>query len=150
MNKKIFIIRAIAWSIFACILPVVFIGWRYDIFKQVSKVSLSGWGLIAIIIIFAFLYAFIKYIRAGLGPWSMLKQVLNGVFKVLLPLLILLLICMAIKSNIEYFIQALGCVLICETIAIPVNPFPQWVYEQTKGRFESVIDMVANKFKGEE
>ena len=145
MNKKVFITRAILWSIFACILPVMFVGWRYDLFRKVGSLQLSGWGLIAIIIIFVFLIALIRYIKAGFTEWSMLKQVLNGIAKVILPLGALLGLCVGIRDNLDYFIQALALVLLCETVAIPINPFPEWVYIKTKGNFESIIDMFASK-----
>ena len=144
-DKKIFIIRAILWSLFAAVIPFVFIGWRYDLFKKAGSLQLSGWGMIGIIIVFIFIIALVKYIKAGFPEWSMLKQILNGVIKVLLPIGVLLALCMGIKSNIEYFTQALSLVLLSEAIAIPVNPFPKWVYEKSKGKFESMIDLFANK-----
>ena len=144
-EKKVFILRIVLWSLFAGVIPVIFIGWRYDLFKKASNFKLSGWGLIAIIFIFVFLKVLVGYIRAGIKEYSMLKQVLNGILKVLIPLGVLLLLCVGIRSNIEQFIQALSCAIICETIAIPLNPFPKWVYEKSKGKFESMIDLFANK-----
>lgn len=144
-EKKVFILRIVLWSLFAGVIPVIFIGWRYDLFKKASNFKLSGWGLIAIIFIFAFLKVLVGYIRAGIKEYSMLKQVLNGIFKVLIPLGVLLLLCVGIRSNIEQFIQALSCAIICETIAIPLNPFPKWVYEKSKGRFENLLDYIVEK-----
>lgn len=145
-EKKIFIIRIIAWALFSCVIPVIFIGWRYDLFNKVGGLQLSGWGLIAIIIIFAFLYAMVKYIRAGFVEYSMLKQIVNGLVRVVIPLGALLCICISLRNNVEVFIQALSCVLVSEVIAIPINPFPEWVYKKSKGRFESAVDYMASKF----
>ena len=144
-KKKVFIARAIAWAAFACGLPVAFIGWRYDLFRKVGTLQLSGWGLFALVIVFFFLRAFIKYIKAGLGGWSMTKQIINGITSILLPLGALLAVCVGIRSNIDYFVQALCCTLMCEALAIPMNPFPEWVYEKSKGRFESMLDMAADR-----
>lgn len=149
MNKKVFIARAIGWTLFSCVLPVLFIGWRYSLFKKVGALQLSGWGLIGILIIFIFLRTLVRYIRAGFVGWSMVKQVLNGVIKILLPLGVVLIVAIAIRNNLDYFIQALSIVLILEAIAIPLNPFPQWVWEKSQGRFESLIDLIANKNKKE-
>ena len=150
MNKKIFLVRILLWSLFSCVIPVGFIAWRYDLFDKVGKVQLSGWGLIAIIIIFAFLYVLTKYIRAGFVEWSMTKQIVDGVVKVLIPLGALLALCISLRNSLDIFIQALSCVLLSEVIAIPINPFPQWVWEKSKGRFEGMVDFVANKFNNKE
>ena len=145
-KKRNFIIRIALWTLFSCVIPVVFIGWRYSLFSKVSSVSLSGWGLIAVVIIFAFLIVVVKYVKAGFVEWTMTKQVINGIMKVVVPLGTILAICISIRSNIDMFIQALSCTLLCEVIAIPINPFPKWVYEKSKGRFESTIDFIATKF----
>ena len=149
MNKKIFTVRIILWALFSCVLPVLFIGWRYSLFKKVGALQFSGWGLIGILIVFIFLRTLVRYIRAGFVEWSMLKQILNGITKVLLPLGVVLAVAIAIRSNLDYFIQALSIVLLLEAIAIPINPFPQWVWVKTQGRFESIIDLIANKNKKE-
>lgn len=145
-QKRNFIIRIILWALFSCVIPVAFIGWRYNLFSKVSSVSLSGWGLIAVVIIFAFLIVVVKYVKAGFVEWTMTKQVINGVMKVLVPLGTILAICISIRSNIDMFIQAMSCTLVCEAVAIPINPFPKWVYEKSKGRFENTIDFIVTKF----
>ena len=143
---KIFWVRAILWSLFSCVVPVFFIGWRYDLFKKVGSLQLSGWGLIAIVIVFVFLYVVVKYIRAGFVEWSMTKQIINGVVKVVLPLGVVLAVAIAIRNNLDVFIQALSCTLMSEVIAIPINPFPEWVWKRSQGRFESAVDFVAARF----
>lgn len=142
---KIFLARAILWSLFSCVVPVCFIGWRYDLFKKVGSLQLSGWGLIAIVIIFVFLYVVVKYVMAGFTEWSMTKQIINGVVKVVIPLGALLAICIGIRNSLDIFIQALSLTLMSEVIAIPINPFPEWVCKKTQGRFESAVDFVADK-----
>lgn len=145
-EKTIFIVRIILWSLFACVIPVVFIGWRYSLFEKVGGLQLSGWGLIAIIIIFVFLYVIVKYIRAGFIEWSMTKQIINGICRVVIPLGALLAICISLRNSLDIFIQALTRVLFSEIIAIPLNPFPEWVWKKSQGRFENTIDFVANRF----
>lgn len=149
-SKKIFLTRAIAWAILACGAPVAFIGWRYDLFRKVGTLQLSGWGMIALIIAFAFIRVLVGYIRAGFVGWSMTKQIVEGIIKVLLPLGVLYALCIGIRANLDYFIQALGCVILCEAAAIPVNPFPEWVWKKSSGRFESMIDMIASRANNKE
>lgn len=145
-ETRIFVIRVILWSLFSCVAPVLFIGFRYDLFRKASSLQLSGWGIIAVIIIVVFLYVVTKYIRAGFGQWSFVKQIIDGVIKVVLPLATVLAIAVSIRNNLDAFIQSLSCVLVCEVIAIPVNPFPEWVYKKSKGRFEGMVDFVADRF----
>ena len=145
-EQKVFVARVIIWSLFSCVIPVLFIGFRYDLFRKASALQLSGWGLIAVIIIFVFLYVLIKYIRAGFTEWSMLRQIVDGVVKVVLPLGAILAIAISVKNNLDIFIQALSCVMICEVIALPINPFPEWVWKKSQGRFESAVDFIADRF----
>lgn len=145
-KKWPFIVRVIAWVLFACVLPVVFIGWRFEIFEKAGSLQISGWGMIAIIIIAVTIYAIIKYIRAGFIGWSWVKQIINGVVKVILPLGALLAICISMRNNLNCFIQALSVTLVCEVVGIIVNPFPKWVWEQSQGHFESTVDFIADKF----
>ena len=144
-TNKLFWIRAALWSLFACLLPIGFIAWRYDIFSKASSFSLSGWGIIAVIIACVFVFAVIKYVKAGFAEWSMTKQIISGVIKVLLPLGGLLAICVSLMNGLEVFIQALSVVLVSEAIAIPLNPFPEWVWVKSQGRFESAADFIADK-----
>ena len=57
------------------------------------------------------------------------------------------------KDNIDNFLQVSCCVTLCETIAIPLNPMPKWVYdrqkhlkeEERKGTIEYIADMLGKK-----
>lgn len=125
--------RFVLWSLCACILPFVFIVWRFKLFHTISQIQIGGWGVIAIVIVAVFIFTIIRYVRLALSAkYSLIAQCLNGFCKVVLPLLIVLLILWNIKSNIDLFIQVMGCVTICETVAIPINPLPKWAYEKQK------------------
>ena len=49
--RVVFWTRLVLWATFAAILPFVFIANRYGIFSSSSKIKLTGWGFIAIVII---------------------------------------------------------------------------------------------------
>ena len=66
--KQFFALRAIVWTIFAAVLPFSFIAWRYDIFKKGSELQLSGWGIIAVIIVAVFAIILIRYVFLALKP----------------------------------------------------------------------------------
>lgn len=127
-EKTIFLIRVILFMLFACILPFAFIAWRFGLFSQSqgSGVALSGWGIIGIIIVLVFVIYTLKMLRMG-QPYSLFTQILSGLIKVILPLVICLLVLKAMRNNIDSMIQALICAIICEMVAIVVNPLPKWV-----------------------
>ena len=131
--KAVFWTRLVSWAMFACVLPFSFIVWRFQLFQTVAKLQIGGWGIIAIIIVAVFIFSVLKYVRLALNAkYSMVGQILGGVCKVIIPLLAALCILYSVRDNVILMIQVLGCVTICETIAIPLNPLPQWAYEQQK------------------
>lgn len=124
--KTVFAIRFVLWATFSAILPFIFIAFRYGIFTNNSQISLSGWGIIAIVVIIVFIITLIRYLYEGMNP-GLLKQCVGGVCKIVLPLVVLLLLVVEIKNHIQLVEQALGCVIICELVGIPLNPFPEWL-----------------------
>ena len=147
--KTTFAIRCALWCLFAAVLPLIFIAWRYDIFSSTSKISLTGWGFIAIIILIVFVITFIKYAYKSLEP-GLLKQCVSGFASIILPLLVLLILVVSIEENISLFKQALGCVILCEIVSIPLNPFPTWIekkkIEKQDAKINSVADVFWDKF----
>lgn len=131
-ERLLFVIRLVLFILLACILPLAYVSWRYDLFVKVNRISLSGWGLVGLIIIILFTSYVVRTIKIGLRnkkEYSFSMQVVNGVIKVILPLLALLFIVNAIENSIDYFKQALIVTIICESLAIIVNPLPQWEIE---------------------
>lgn len=140
-EKKIFWTRFTLWVLFALIVPVAFLVWRFDLFRQVSKVSIGGWGLLAIIIVVVFFKTLLKYIKKGM-PYSLTRQVLDGLVKVIIPLSALYAVLFAMQNSINYFLQALSVLIVSEAIAIPINPMPKWVNDNKKEDVESVLDLI--------
>ena len=147
--KSVFITRAVMWAIFAAGLPFAFIAWRYGIFKEQTAIALNGWGVLGIVILIVFFITLAGYIRKGIKP-GYFKQCASGFCKVVLPLLAILLILEGIKSDIELFEKALCVTIVCELVAIPINPFPQWLEERRKEQNleeqEGVAEVLWNKF----
>ena len=152
-----FITRAIAWSIFAGGLPFAFIAWRYGIFKDQGTIAISGWGILGIVILGIFFFSLANYIRKGMQP-GLFKQCASGFCKVILPLLAVLVIVEGIKADIQLFERALGVTIVCELVAIPINPFPEWLEKRQKdlklaereGYFEGMWNKFFEKKKLEE
>ena len=124
MTKKQFWIRLSLFILFGCIIPFVFIAWRYKIFNKVSNVSLSGWGLIGILIVILFVFYLVRSI-SKVKKWSLTKQIFLGIFKVIIPLLCLYFGLRCIRESVDLFMQALVVVIFSEMVAIVVNPIPQ-------------------------
>ena len=149
-ERNIFITRVIFFTLFACVLPFVFIGWRYDIFRVHNdinpRVSLTGWGFLAIIIVFLFVRYCMNILKHSI-PFSMTYQVLNGIIKVILPLLLLLFVVNALENSIALFKQALVVTIICEGVAIPINPFPKFMHDKGIEYTGGLMDMFVEKLK---
>ena len=135
MSKKEFWIRLGIWIVFAVVAPIGFLAWRYGLFTASDgvRVSLNGWGILAVIIIGFFLLYVIKEAKRGMPEGSMFVQCLNG-YGLLIPLVLCVLILEAIKSNIGYLEQVLIVLIVCEAIAIPINPMPKWAVQNNLDR----------------
>lgn len=147
--KKVFIARVILFCIFGCILPFVFIAWRFQIFSNGGGVSLTGWGVIGILIVFFFILYCLKILKNSI-PFSMTYQILSGTIKVILPLILLLLLVNALEDSIRQFKQALIIVIGCEAIAIVVNPFPKYMHDKGIEKTENLMDTFITKWKKKE
>lgn len=128
MTRKEFWTRLALYAVFGAVLPFVFIVFRFNLFGKVTKVNVSGWELVAIIFIAIFFLKLLNNVRKGL-PFSMLSQVINGIVKVILPLIVALIISYYFKDSMDYLTQFLCVLVVCESIAIVVNPLPRWAHE---------------------
>lgn len=147
--KSFFAIRCTLWVLFAAILPFAFIAWRYGIFTSESQIKLTGYGIVAIIIVIVFIITLLRYLYKGLKP-GLAKQCIVGFTGIILPLVVVYLLITGIQDNINLFKQALGCVIICELVGIPLNPFPDWLekrrQEEGKENAETTADIFWSKF----
>lgn len=131
--KTIFAFRFVFWALFACVIPFLFIAFRFDLFQSVSKIKIGGWGIIGIIIVAIFVFVLIRYVKLAFSEtYSFGVQCFNGLTKIILPLLLVALVVHVIKSDVETFAQSLNFVIVSELIAIPINPMPKWVNEKQK------------------
>lgn len=149
--KTTFWSRFVSWTLFACVLPFSFIVWRFKLFGKISAIQIGGWGIIAIIIVAAFIFTIIRYIKLAFkGTYSLIGQILSGVCKVLLPLIVFMIMLHGLRNSVDLMVQALGCIIACEAIAIPLNPLPKWAYEMQKevrdGERKDTVDYLLTEF----
>jgi hypothetical protein len=138
MDKKTFWIRFAVYAVFGVVVPCAFLIWRFNLFKEISGISIGGWELVCIIFVAGFFIKTLKSVKKGL-PYSYFSQIITGVYKVIIPLCIGLAVIYYLQDVIKQVIQFL-CVLIpCELVAIAVNPLPQWQHEHEMDESNATI-----------
>ena len=128
MSKKQFWSRIVLYILFGAILPFVFLIFRFHLFSKVSTLSIGGWGIVGIIFVSVFFMKLIKAVKKGL-PFSLGSQILEGVCKTILPLIIAALCVFFMKDFTTEIFQFLCVLIVCEMVAIVSNPLPQWAHE---------------------
>ena len=141
MTKKVFFARLMLYIILGLGLPIGFLAWRFELFNKVTKISLSVWTLIAIITIVVFVLKLFNGIRKGMKQ-GMLKQTIETICKVTIPLLIVTVTFDWMSSFSKEFVQFLIILIICETTGGVINPIPQWRFENNIEQSESILKKI--------
>lgn len=145
-EKKTFIARLIAYITIGLLLPCGGIaGICVMDGVDFTSSSLGLWALLIIVVAGLFITSTLKWVYKGI-KFSLFKQVIGGVLRIILPLTLVLFGAMAIKENIETLIKILSVVIGCEAVAIAINPLPEWYYKTKGEEMESVVDMAVDKF----
>lgn len=151
MEKKQFITRLILFLTFSLIAPITYVSIRCGLFK--AKNTISIWFIIVLGIVLAVIGLIIKYYLDGMKTkYSMLKQVLEGFIKIVLPIAFILIgVCWFktklewIANNVNLLIEVLGVILGCEIIAIIVNPLPKWAFENNVEGLVEISDKIFHR-----
>lgn len=145
MNKK-FIIQFIIFIAFGILAPILYLTIRFNLFQTTSRLQIGIWGIIVIGIIIGSISVLIKYYLDGMKTkYSLFKQILQGVIKLILPLLLFLIILIFMKDNIKLMIESLLVIIPCEIIAIVVNPLPKWCFENNVNGIIAITDKIFRK-----
>lgn len=130
MSKKQFWTRFSIYAVVGLIVPIIFLIWRFQLFKKVSTngIAIGGWGVVVFIIFVAFFSSMLKAIKKGL-PFSFTTHIITCIVKVTIPLLIATFVVYFLKDFTKELFQVLCILLVCETAASIVNPLPQWAHE---------------------
>ena len=137
MTRKEFWIRFGVWIFFAVIVPFTYIAVAYGIFEA-KETTLSGWGVVALIFVIAMLMYIVKQAKAGLPRGSMARQCIDG-YMALMPILGMAILINALKKSMDEFERFLVIMLLCEAVAVPINPMPRWGLEHNVEFFEGSI-----------
>lgn len=122
--------------------------WRFELFNKISTISIGGWGLVCIIFSAVFIVKLAKQVKKGL-PYSFFTQILNGIIKIVIPLITATLCLFAIKNCINEAIEFMICLTMCEIIAIPSNPFPKWIHTASENeeinKYKKIYSAITGK-----
>ena len=144
-DTQVFWLRFALWLVFALIIPFTFISIKFNLFETTTSTSIKfgGWGMIAVIILFFTIRTILKYVIKG-TTYSMTKQVIEGVLKVVLPLVAIFfvgyILLKTFQEGMNEFLMVMGILIVCETVAIPLNPFPKWLSDHEKKEDQNVIE----------
>lgn len=150
MSKK-FIGELTAFIVLSLVIPLTYLCIRFNLFT--TRQSISIWGLIVVVFIIGIIALFINYYLSGMKTrHSLLKQILSGFVKLILPLGILLAISiwMYLKSdyivaNMKMFIEAIVVIMVCEIPAIIINPLPKWCFDNNVEGLAQITDKLLHK-----
>lgn len=138
------ILNFIVWTILACVAPIGFIIYRFDLFQKVSKVNIGGWGLVVILIVFVFAVVVKKNIKKGI-TYSRPTAILTGLLGAPLLLWLFTLGLYFIRNNMDVAIQVFLMISVCETLAALVNPFPKWINDNKQKETDRTLDILWNR-----
>ncbi len=138
-----FFVRLLAWVLLAIVGPLVLILTQYDFFSATQTVSqkISGWGIIIIVIVFSGIYYVLSSVAKAL-PNPYLENVLMGILKVVLPLIIVYFLSGIIARNIDKIKLILMGSIIFQTLALFVNPLPEFIQNSKAYKLRNMIKEV--------
>jgi uncharacterized membrane protein HdeD (DUF308 family) len=125
-----FWVRFLLWSGLAIIIPTVVIITQYDIFTERNSLTkVTGWGLVFLLALAGGIFYIVKSLgEAEDNPW--INGMARGVKNIILPLLLIYYLTGIIAFNLVKFNTILIVTLIAEGIALPLNPFPQYIHQR--------------------
>ena len=146
MTKKAFAIRLVLYILVGLVLPLGFLAWRFKLFDQVTKISFSVWGLIAIVVAIVFVVKLFDGLRRGMKH-GIAKQIIDTICNITVPLLIFTVAFDWMSDFAKEFVQFLIVLIICETASGIINPIPQWCFENNIEQTGGILKKVFGSFE---
>ena len=151
MEKKELITRLSLFLMFSLVAPIVYVSIRCKLFS--AKKTISIWFIIILGVVLGVVSLIIKYYLDGMKTkYSLMKQILEGFIKVIMPIAFVLIAVVWFKSKMEWIvsnvnlmIEVLGVVLGCEVIAVIVNPLPKWAFNNNVDGLVEITDKIFHK-----
>lgn len=154
MTTKQFWIRFGLWCLFALIIPLCYLAFKYQLIEpkdtqETAQFKFTGWGILAVAVICVFMVVLMREVERGLPKGSMLKQCIKGGM-LLIPFILFALLLHVIKNTIAEFENFMVVTIVSEAIAIPINPFPKWGAQSEEDSMFKSFSRALAAFKGTE
>lgn len=145
MNK----VRLALFLLFSTVAPITYMVIRFHLFQTTTKLQVGLAGIVVIGIMMGVISVLIKFYLEGMKcKYSLFKQILQGIIKLILPLILILVILIWFRDNIDMIRESLYVIIPCELVAIVVNPLPKWCFDNNIEGLTEIADKIFKK--GEE
>lgn len=145
MNK----VRLALFLLFSTVAPITYMIIRFHLFQTTTKLQVGLAGIVVIGIMMGVISVLIKFYLEGMKcKYSLFKQILQGIIKLILPLILILVILIWFRDNIDMIRESLYVIIPCELVAIVVNPLPKWCFDNNIEGLTEIADKIFKK--GEE
>lgn len=166
----VFWLRMFGWLLTGCGAPITTFAVKFGLFTKtgyeivydelgnptsITTTALNGWGIVSCMLVGFTIIQILKEVVSAYTGYSLTKQILDGILHKIIPLLIAFFICYFISGVVQQMMVCLGVVIVCQIVAIPLNPLPKWKYEK-KGcedysdAMSSMVKMLKERFKNGE
>lgn len=144
MNK----VKLILFLLFSTVAPITYMIVRFHLFQTTTKLQVGLAGIVVIGIMIGIISVLIKFYLDGMKcKYSLVKQILQGIIKLILPLTLLLVILIWLGDNVAMIKESLYIIIPCELVAIIVNPLPKWCFDNNVEGISEIADKILNKNK---
>ena len=141
--------KLILFLTFSVVAPTTYLIFRFNLFSE-TKVRIGIGGLIVFGVMLGTIGALIKYYLAGMKTkYSFLKQLLQGLLRVIMPLTLALFVVIFLSDNMSIVKEALIVLIPSELIAIIFNPFPKWCFDNNVEGLGEIAEKIFKKKESE-
>lgn len=150
-KQKIFRARLGGFISVGFVAPITYLIARYHLFIPQKteggvQVAVGLWGVICFAMVVALCGVLVYYYLEGMKfKYTPLKQIVSGLTKVIGPMLVFQLLLITIRDNVGTFIETMWVFIGCEAAAIPINPLPQYAFENNIKGMSDVISKISRK-----
>lgn len=141
----IFWLRMLGWFTAGVVAPITTFSIKFGLFTEYGynvttdelgnvtgmNIALNGWGIVSVLLIALAMFEIINEVIAAQGTgYTYTKQLLQGFKSRILPIAIALGVSWYLKGVIDQIVFCLVVILISQTVAMALNPLPQWRSEK--------------------
>ena len=159
-SRILFWTRLFSWLGVGCGIPISVFAHKFGLFSDNGvtydslgnavtqpDISLSGWGIISVLLIGSFVSTIFKEVSESYSGYSLTKQCYIGISKTI-PFIIAFVALYLLQGVVEQATFCLGTITVCRLISIPLNPLPKWRYDKLgKEDYSTITEAVTEILK---